>query len=97
MKKYCKFCGKYLGDTVTCIDGNGNEIDYYSIIALKYCRPCAKMAREQSNCINLHNYRQRQKAIKKAEKTRLELLEEENDLLRKQIMQLRNDIYNSST
>ena len=36
MKKYCKFCGSYLGDTKTCIDNEGNEINYFSIIAKKY-------------------------------------------------------------
>ena len=93
MKKYCKFCGQYLGDTITCIDSSGQEISYYSIIARQYCSECAKKAREQSNTVNLHNYRQRQKLIRKAEKTKLDLLEEENELLRMQIMQLRAKIY----
>lgn len=89
MRKYCKWCGQYLGDTVLCIDANGNEINYYKIIAQRYCEECSKKARAQSNTINLHNYRQRQKALRKAEKTRLQLLEEENDLLRKRIIELR--------
>ena len=89
MKKYCKICGLYLGDTVTCIDGSGCEIDYYSIIARKYCPECAAMVRRQNNTVDLHNYRQRQKALKRAEKTRLELLEEENRLLRERIARMR--------
>lgn len=89
MKKYCKFCGQYLGDTVTCIDGSGHEISYYSIIARQYCKECAKLAREQSNTVNLHNYRQRQKQLRKAEKTKLQLIEEENELLRRTIIELK--------
>jgi len=95
MKKYCKFCGSYLGDTKTCIDNEGNEINYFSIIAKKYCDEHAKLAREQSNTVNLHNYRQRQKMIRKAEKTKLELIEEENKLLRMRNMQLRVQVYGS--
>lgn len=93
MKKYCKICGDYLGDTVNCIDAQGNEINYFSIIAMRYCRPCAEMRRAQSLTLNLYNYKQRQKQLRKAEKTKLQLIEEENALLRKRILQLEHDIY----
>lgn len=93
MRKYCKICGDYLGDTVNCIDAQGNEINYFSIIAMRYCRPCAEMRRAQSLTLNLYNYKQRQKQLRKAEKTKLQLIEEENALLRKRILQLEHDIY----
>ena len=92
MKKYCKICGTYLGDTKTCIDAQGCEIDYFSIISRKYCPSCGAWAREQNNRVYLHNFRQRQKQLRQAEKNRLQLLEEENELLRRQIMKLRSEI-----
>ena len=67
----------------------------YIIDTKKYCDEHAKLAREQSNTVNLHNYRQRQKMIRKAEKTKLELIEEENKLLRMRNMQLRCQVYGS--
>jgi late competence protein required for DNA uptake (superfamily II DNA/RNA helicase) len=94
MKKYCKICGQYLGDTVNCIDAQGNEINYFSIIAMRYCRPCSQMRRAQSLTLNLYNYKQRQKQLRKAEKTKLQLLEEQNELLRRKNIELRNELDN---
>ena len=61
-------------------------------IALKYCDLCREKAYKQGDSLRMHNFRQRQKQKRKAEKTRLQLLEEENELLRARIIKLREEI-----
>lgn len=91
MKKFCVWCGAYLVDTDTGIAANGEEISYYKAIALKYCDECREKAYKQGDKLRLYNFRQRQKQERKAQKTRLALLEEENELLRARIIQLREE------
>ena len=91
MKKFCVWCGAYLVDTDTGIAANGEEVSYYKAIALKYCDLCREKAYKQGDSLRMYNFRQRQKQQRKAEKTRLALLEEENELLRARIIQLREE------
>lgn len=91
MKKFCVWCGDYLVDTDTCITKDGQEISYYRAIALKYCDECRQKAYKQGDSLRMYNFRQRQKQQRKAEKTRLALLEEENELLRQRITKLREE------
>lgn len=92
MKKFCIWCGAFLVDTDICITGDGEEISYYKAIALKYCDECREKAYKQGDKLRLYNFRQRQKQERKAQKTRLALLEEENELLRQQILKLREEL-----
>ena len=92
MKKFCVWCGDYLVDTDTGITKDGQEISYYKAIALKYCDLCREKAYKQGDSLRMYNFRQRQKQKRKAEKTRLALLEEENELLRQRIIKLREEI-----
>ena len=92
MKKFCVWCCAYLVDTDTGITANGEEISYYKAIALKYCDLCREKAYKQGNSLRMHNFRQRQKQQRKAEKTRLQLLEEENELLRQKILKMREEL-----
>ncbi len=92
MKKFCVWCGAYLVDTDTGITANGEEVSYYKAIALKYCDLCREKAYKQGDSLRMYNFRQRQKQQRKAEKTRLQLLEEENELLRARIIKLREEI-----
>lgn len=92
MKKFCIWCGDYLVDTDTGITKDGQEISYYKAIALKYCDECREKAYKQGDKLRLYNFRQRQKQERKAQKTRLALLEEENELLRQQILKLREEL-----
>lgn len=48
----------------------------------------------QQTALRLHNMRVRNRQLREAEKTKITLLEEENELLRLQIVELRNKIYN---
>ena len=92
MKKFCIWCGAFLVDTDICITADGEEISYYKAIALKYCDECREKAYKQGDKLRLYNFRQRQKQERKAQKTRLALLEEENELLRQQILKLREEL-----
>ena len=92
MKKFCIWCGAFLVDTDICITADGEEISYYKAIALKYCDECREKAYKQGDKLRLYNFRQRQKQERKAQKTRLALLEEENELLRQQILKLREKL-----
>lgn len=89
---YCKVCGIWIGNHETGLTPWGNR-SYFSIIRKKYCDECRPMMISQQTALRLHNLRHRNKQIKSAEKTRISLLEEENNLLRLQIMELRKDIY----
>lgn len=88
--KYCTMCGDWIGNYFTGFTPNG-EKSFHGIIRLKYCdkcRPKAKyyQAKERGKKFRMNNSR-----VRKQEKTKLELLEQENELLRKKIVQLRNE------
>ena len=84
--------GAALTDKYSEATANGEEVSYYKAIALKYCDLCREKAYKQGDSLRMYNFRQRQKQQRKAEKTRLQLLEEENELLRARIIKLREEI-----
>lgn len=88
--KFCNICHCWIGNYNTGETPEG-EKSYYSIIRSKYCTKCRPLVISSQTNLRLHNMRQRNKQIRKAERTRLELLEEENRLLRERIIKLRED------
>lgn len=89
--KYCVICGEWIGNYNTGETPDGIK-SYYSIIRLKYCNQCRPMMINQQTKIRLHNLNQRKRQERKQERTRLELLEEENKLLRKYVSELRQQL-----
>ena len=79
---YCDWCHALLGN----INGEGN---YFALIRLKYCPECRAFARSESNRAAQRAYRQRKRQEKEQLATKLELLEEENRLLRERVKELR--------
>lgn len=80
----CDRCGFLIGN----INGDGN---FYSLIRTMYCDECKEPVRRESHRLAQRAYRKRKKLEKKAEKTKLQLLTEENELLRNKIIQLREE------
>lgn len=89
--KFCSVCGNWIGNYNTGETPEGIK-SYYSIIRSKYCSRCRPMMIDQQTRLRLHNMRERNKRLKKQERTKLELLEEENNLLRQYIVQLREEL-----
>lgn len=89
--KFCSVCTCWIGNYVTGETPSGTK-SYYSIIRSKYCDGCRPMMINQQTQLRLHNLRQRQKQIHKAEQTKLDLLQQENELLRQYVKELREQI-----
>ena len=85
---YCVICGKWIGNHNTGETDKGTA-SYYSIIKRKYCDTCNDWKRKQDLRFNQHEFRRRKKKLNKLKDERLQFYAEENDLLRKYIMELR--------
>lgn len=81
--KYCMVCGKKISDINMC--------DWYSHMSIKYCPECRKKSDSQKSAERMRALRARLKQEKKAKFERLELLEIENELLRRRIIKLREE------
>lgn len=79
--KKCQRCGITIGDAYST--------DYYAYIRMKYCPECKKSVANMQAAERMRNMRRRTRELNKARKERVELLEEENELLRKRIIELR--------
>ena len=88
---YCSWCGAWIGNHNTGEPPEG-EKSYFAIIKAKYCSVCRPKAINQQTAIRLHNLRQRNKGKRKQKKQKLEALRKENELLRQQIMSMREEI-----
>jgi len=82
-QKYCKGCGRIISDI--------NSSDWYSHMSIKYCPECRKKSDSQKSAERMRALRARLKQEKKAKFERLELLEIENELLRRRIIKLREE------
>lgn len=78
----CDWCGAFLGN----INGDGN---FFSLIRRKYCGECGKVARSESIRAAQQAFRRRKRLEKEQLKIKAELLEEENQLLREHIKELK--------
>ena len=80
-KKYCQCCGILISDI--------NEADYFRHIRVKYCDHCREAMKNYKNALRQYNFRQRKKQISKLRDARIQMLSEENELLRQRLTALR--------
>lgn len=85
--KYCTRCGVKISDI--------NTADYFSHIRIKYCPECRRAAEQEQTALRVKALRQRRRAKNKVLDEQLELLKEENELLRQRIIELRQNNYKS--
>jgi len=79
--KRCSRCGAVISDI--------NNADWYSHLRIKYCTECAKDVKREKTRLRVANLRSRKKQKDKYRDEQLELLREENELLRKKILEMR--------
>jgi len=82
--KYCQNCG--------LIISNIENSDYFSHISIRYCHDCAKKIEREKTAARVAALRKRKKTKDKLRDEQLVLLQQENDLLQKRIIQLREEI-----
>lgn len=82
--KYCCRCAALIS--------NINTADYYSHISIKYCPKCAEIVEREKTAARVKALRQRKKQKDKLRDEQLVLLQEENELLRRNIIALRENI-----
>lgn len=83
IEKNCKFCGKLISDL------SAPDADYYKHISVKYCPECRKISDKVHTLERVHEYRKRKKELNRERDTQLELLKQENELLRQRIAALK--------
>ena len=83
-KKYCERCGKLIGYAY--------ETDCFAYIRMKYCDECKIQVRREKNAQRMKELRRKTREINKAKSEQLELLREENEMLRLRIIRMREDI-----
>lgn len=87
--KFCKRCGTLISDI--------NNTDWYRHLSVKYCSFCRKESDREKTALRVYNLRQRKKQKDKFRDEKLALLEEENELLRKRVLQLRESVMNNTS
>ena len=83
-KKFCAMCGRLISDL------DDPATDYFRHIRLKYCPVCRETAEHLQGVDRVKRYRERKRKRDKERDIQLDLLKEENELLRKRIAQLRD-------
>lgn len=78
----CDRCGYLIGNI-------NSDSNFYSLIRTKYCPECRSLALKEAHRAAQSAYRKRKKQEKKLLKTRVQLLEEENEILRKKLAEYR--------
>lgn len=84
--KYCARCGAYIGNIETWEKG------YYSFISTRYCERCRDEVKKRHEKERSRNYRKRNRNRNQAEDIQLDLLKQENELLRRNIIKLREQL-----
>ena len=79
--KYCQHCGKIISRL--------DNADYYSHISVKYCNDCAVDIKREKTLQRVNAFRHRKRQKDKYKDEQLELLKQENDLLRERLKELR--------
>lgn len=82
-KKYCSVCGKLISDL------DDPATDYFRHIRLKYCTVCRDTMEHLQGVARVQEYRRRKRARDHERDIQLDLLKEENELLRQRIAALR--------
>ena len=88
-RKFCKRCGVLISDL-------NNNADWFSHIRIQYCDICRKDSEREKTALRIYNFRQRKKLKNKLRDEKLALLEEENELLRQRVIQLREEVSKKS-
>lgn len=82
--KYCQRCGKLISDV--------NASDWYSHISKKYCEICRRESDREKTALRVAALRAWKKQKDKYRDEQLELLKQENELLRKRIIMQREEL-----
>lgn len=80
--KCCRRCGKEISNVYIA--------DYYSHIRILYCPACKKQVSREQAAQRMSELRKRRRVKNQYRDEQLELLKEENALLRKSILKLRS-------
>lgn len=83
--KCCQMCGCVISDA------NNPDTDYYRHIRLQYCPSCRKLSDNLKTAARVKALRQRKRQRDKYRDEQLQLLQEENRLLRIRVQQLREE------
>mgnify|MGYP003291365525 CR=1 FL=1 len=83
-KKYCERCGKIIGDAY--------NTDFFAYIRMKYCSDCREIVNKEQTAERVKRLRRRTREINKAKSDQLELLKEENEMLRLMIIKMREQL-----
>ena len=83
--KYCCSCGR----AISRID----EADWYSHMSKKYCSDCRKKSDREKTSARVAALRKRKKIKDKFRDEQLVLLQQQNELLEKRIIQLHEEVY----
>lgn len=84
-RKFCERCGRLIGDAY--------NTNYYAYIRMKYCPACKEKVTKEQTALRVKALRNRKKQKDKFRDEQLELLKEENELLRKNIVRMREQLY----
>lgn len=79
--KTCVRCGAVIAYECTA--------DWYAYIRMKYCDTCREEVTRKQTAERMRRLRKRRRLENAERKTQLELLKEENELLRRRVQQLR--------
>ena len=84
--KRCKRCGKIISDV--------SSADWYSHIRVQYCESCRKQSDREKTAIRVAELRKRKRQKDKFRDRELELMKERNQLLQEENEILRQKIIN---
>ena len=82
--KKCERCGKFIGDAY--------ETNYFAYIRMKYCSDCKIQVKREQDAQRMRDLRRKTREINKAKSEQLALLREENEMLRRRIIGMREQI-----
>ena len=82
--KKCERCGKLIVDAY--------ETNYFAYIRMKYCSDCKIQVKREQDAQRMRDLRRKTREINKAQKEQLELLREENEMLRLRIIRMRENM-----
>ena len=82
--KKCERCGKLIGDAY--------ETNYFAYIRMKYCSNCKIQVKREQDAQRMRDLRRKTREINKAKSEQLALLREENEMLRRRIIGMREQI-----
>lgn len=85
--KVCQRCKAVL---ISNLDSD--TCDYFRHIRVKYCDVCAEIVNKEKNAERCRRYRERKKLNRKADETKLNILENENIMLYNNYIELCNTV-----